>query len=90
MTEPASLTKHECKCWAGKVFDFLSGFGLATVLLIVLGLLTWFATLEQIDRGLYATLEKYFDWRTPFLLPEIGGRLVPLPLPGGYWVAWCW
>ncbi len=71
---------------AGKTFDILSGFGLATVLLLLLGLLTWFATLEQIDNGLYATLNKYFYWKSVFLIPEIQGKMVPLPLPGGYWV----
>jgi hypothetical protein len=68
------------------VFDVLSGFGLATILLLLLGLLTWFATLEQIDRGLYPTLNKYFHWRSVILLPEIKGKMVPLPLPSGYWV----
>lgn len=63
----------------------LSGFGLATILLLLLGLLTWFATLEQIDKGLYPTLNKYFHWKSLFLLPEINGKTVPLPLPGGYW-----
>jgi hypothetical protein len=71
---------------AGKVFDVLSGFGLATILLLLLGLLTWFATLEQIDNGLYPTLNKYFHWKSVFLLPEIKGQDGPLPLPGGYWV----
>ncbi len=70
----------------GRVFDVLSGFGLATILLLILGLLTWFATLEQIDTGLYPTLNKYFHWKSVFLLPEIKGKMVPLPLPGGYWV----
>lgn len=70
----------------GRIFDFLSGFGLATVTLLLLGLLTWFATLEQIDNGLYPTLAKYFDWKSWWLLPEINGKTVPLPLPGGYWV----
>ncbi len=70
----------------GLVFDVLSGFGLATILLLLLGLLTWFATLEQIDNGLYPTLNKYFHWKSVFLLPEIQGKIVPLPLPGGYWV----
>lgn len=68
------------------IFDVLSGFGLATILLLLLGLLTWFATLEQIDRGLYPTLNKYFHWQSVVLLPEIKGKMVPLPLPGGYWV----
>ncbi|MES2439266.1 MAG: cytochrome c biogenesis protein ResB [Verrucomicrobiota bacterium] len=72
----------------GKLFDVLSGFGLATITLLLLGLLTWFATLEQVDNGLYPTLEKYFatDWRSVFLLPELNGKTVPLPLPGGYWL----
>ncbi len=70
---------------AGRVFDFLSGYGLATVLLLLLGLLTWLATLEQIDAGLYPTLRKYFHWKSVFLLPEINGRMVPVPIPGGYW-----
>ncbi len=70
----------------GKVFDVLSGFGLATITLLLLGLLTWLATLEQIDNGLYPTLTKYFDWKAIYLIPEINGKIVPLPLPGGYWV----
>jgi hypothetical protein len=72
---------------AKRVIDFLSSLGLATVLLLLLGVLTWFATLEQIDNGLQPTLEKYFHWKSPFLLPELKGKLVPLPLPGGYWVS---
>ena len=70
----------------GKIFDVLSGFGLATITMLLLGLLTWFATLEQIDNGLYPTLSKYFDWKSVFLMPELNGKMVPLPLPGGYWV----
>ncbi len=71
---------------AGRIFDVLSGFGLATILLLLMGLLTWFATLEQVEVGLYLTLKKYFHWQSFFLLPEIKGKIVPLPLPGGYWV----
>ena len=70
-----------------RCFDLLSGFGLATTLLLVMGLLTWLATLEQVDHGLHATLRKYFDWRSVLILPEINGKDVPLPLPGGYWVS---
>lgn len=70
----------------GKIFDVLSGFGLATITMLLLGVLTWFATLEQIDNGLYPTLTKYFDWKSVFILPELNGKIVPLPLPGGYWV----
>jgi len=72
----------------GKIFDVLSGFGLATVTLLILGVLTWFATLEQVEHGLYVTLNKYFatDWKSVFILPELNGKIVPLPLPGGYWM----
>lgn len=71
--------------FAKRLLGFLSGFGLATTLLVILGLLTWFATLEQIDQGLHATLRKYFDWRAVVVIPKLGNELLPLPLPGGYW-----
>lgn len=73
-----------------KVFDVLSGFGLATITLLLLGVLTWLATLEQIEHGLYPTLNKYFHWKSFFLLPDIkiNGKMFPIPpLPGGYWVS---
>ena len=82
----APSPQKAAKSLFNRVFDLLSGFGLATVTLLLLGLLTWFATLEQIDNGLYPTLTKYFDWKSIFLFPEINGKMVPLPLPGGYWV----
>ena len=46
---------------------------------------TWFATLEQIESGLYPTLNKYFHWKSFIILPEIKGKMVPLPLLSGYW-----
>jgi len=70
-----------------QAYDFLSGFKLATALLLVLCLLTWLATLEQIDKGLYPTLNKYFHWQALWLIPEVNGKIVPLVLPGGYWVS---
>lgn len=73
--------------WIRRVYDFLCSFKLATALLLILGVLTWLATLEQIDKGLHPTLNKYFHWQAFWLLPEINGKVVPLPLPGGYWVS---
>ena len=72
----------------GKIFDVLSGFGLATIVLLLLGILTWFATLEQVENGLYPTLNKYFatDWKSLIIFPQLNGKLVPVPLPGGYWM----
>jgi hypothetical protein len=71
---------------ARRVFAFFSGYQLATVLLVLVGVLTWLATLEQVDSGLYATLNKYFDWRSWYIFPEVSRTTVWIPLPGGYWV----
>ena len=73
-----------------KIYDVLAGFHLATITFLLLFLLTWLATLEQIDFGLYPTLNKYFSWKTPWLIPdmtpEINGKKLPFILPGGYYV----
>ena len=78
------------KSFLRKTYDFLSGFHLATATLLMLLLLTWLATLEQIDHGLYPTLNKYFSWKSPWLIPdmvpEINGKKLPFILPGGYYV----
>ena len=77
---------------AMRVINFLSSLGLATVLLLLLGILTWLATLEQIKNGLYPTLNKYFSVHAWYVIPEvdsfpkINGNPITLPLPGGYWV----
>lgn len=68
------------------LWRFFSGYGLATSLLVLLGVLTWLATLEMVDAGLLATLNKYFHWTEPFVIPEINGKSLLIPLPGGYWV----
>jgi hypothetical protein len=68
------------------LWNFFSGYGLATSLLVLLGVLTWLATLEMVDAGLLATLNKYFHWSEPWVVPEINGKSLILPLPGGYWV----
>ena len=72
-----------------RVFDFLSGFKLASALLLLLLLLTLFGTLEQVDHGLHQTIHKYFTWKNFIVLPDltINGKLVPIPLPGAYWVS---
>lgn len=85
--EPTTQGKKHEKSALRKIYDFLSGFKLATALLLLLLLLTWLATLEQIDQGLYPTLNKYFSWKTPWFTPEINGKTVPVVLPGGYYVS---
>ena len=75
-----------------RIFNVLSGFGLATILLVILLAETWLATLEQVHYGLHATLLKYFDVKEFIVIPDAGvfhesllGKKF-LPLPGGYWV----
>ncbi len=85
-TSPSSDDRRVASVgWGLRLYRILSGFGLATVLLLLMGVLTWFATLEQIDNGLHATLNKYFHWKALVVIPEINGKPVPLVLPGGYW-----
>lgn len=72
------------------LWKFFSGFGLATVLLVLLGIQTWLATLEMVDAGLLATLHKYFHWTSWYVLakmPLFGTDLnLVIPMPGSYWV----
>ncbi len=68
------------------IYDFLSGFKLATLLILLLLALTWLSTLEQVDYGLYPTLNKYFHWKALWLIPEINEKKIWIVLPGGYYV----
>jgi len=55
----------------------LSSFGLSCVLLVLLALLTWLGTLEQVHTGLYEVQKKYFE--SFFLLHRAGPIAIPLP-----------
>ncbi|WP_193214392.1 cytochrome c biogenesis protein ResB [Luteolibacter marinus] len=75
-----------------RIFNLLSGLGLATTLLVILMVETWLATMEQVDAGLHMTLQKYFHYSKFIVWPDAGvlsedlaGKYLP-PLPGGYWV----
>ncbi len=92
-TSQESLTPEKSrkpKSVMALVIDFLSSFKLATVLILLLMMLTWLATLEQVKEGLHATLNKYFTIQQFFVLCnlETDWLDVPLviPLPGGWWV----
>lgn len=72
------------------IWRLLSGLGLASFLLVLLGFQTWLATLEMVDEGLLETLRKYFHWTSWYVkahmpLPWNDWQLV-IPMPGGYWV----
>lgn len=67
----------------GKIFAFFSSFGLAITVLAFLLLITFLGTLSQKELGLLDSQRLYFDsW---WLIHDVnlGGTLIPLPLPGG-------
>lgn len=59
----------------------LGSFQLATILLILLLLLTYLGTMEQRDHTIYDVQKKYFE--STFLVVRVGGVL-PIVLPGAY------
>ena len=63
------------------VLRFLGSNGLATILLIVLFLLTLLGTWEQTNTGLYEVQKRYFD----SLFFPLSDDL-PIPIPGAYLV----
>lgn len=70
----------------GKILRVLGGYEVAIVCMLLLLLLTWFCTLEQVESGLYWTLEKYFSVHSAVVQPSLYGNNLPLHLPGGYYV----
>jgi hypothetical protein len=71
------------KSLPGQLFAFLSSYGLAITVLTFLLLITFLGTLSQKDIGLLDSQRKYFDswWLIHDL--DLGGTLIPVPLPGG-------
>ncbi len=76
-----------------RVFAFFCSFGLATALLVILLILTFLGTLEQVEHGLFDSQKKYFEswWITSI---DLGACLralsvptkeitMPILLPGG-------
>lgn len=69
-----------------RVLDVLAGFHLASVLLLLLGVLTWLGTLAQVDMSLYDVKREYFSWETFFVRPMYNGYHLPIVLPNAFWV----
>jgi hypothetical protein len=61
------------------LFDTLSSLGLSALLVLLLALLTWLGTLEQVNTGLYEVQKRYFE--SIFVTHRVGA--FALPLPGG-------
>jgi len=66
-----------------KLFAFFSSFGVATVLLSLLLLITLLGTLEQVEHGLFDSQKKYFE---SMLITNIdlGSWKMPVLIPGGF------
>ncbi len=71
------------KHYLGNLYRFLSSYGLSCILFLLLFLLTFLGTLEQINTGIYDVQKKYFE--SVFLIHELFG-VIPVPLPGAYLV----
>lgn len=65
-------------------FRVLSSNGLACVLLVLLMVVTFLGTIEQVDRGLYEVKKRYFE---SLFLIHWAFSIFPIPLPGGYLLA---
>ena len=92
--EPAESAKSRAGGKATKVrsvwswaFRIMAGFEVAIVCLLMLFAATLFGTFEQTQVGLYLTLQKYFDMEALFVIPELHGKIIPLPIPGTFWVS---
>ena len=57
--------------------DALSSFWLSCTLLLLLAVLTWLGTLEQVHSGLFEVQKKYFE--SAWVLHRAGPFLIPLP-----------
>lgn len=64
-----------------KLFDYLSSYGFACIILILMTFLTLFGTLEQAESSLYDVQNKYFN---SFFLVHDLFNAIPVPLPGVY------
>ena len=78
--------------WPALAVRFLSSYGLATAVLVLMTVITLLGTLYQVDHGLFAAKQKYFQ--SFFLIHHFGDGVplprgiawlegFPLPLPGG-------
>lgn len=60
--------------------DALASLGLSCVLLVLLAVLTYLGTIDQVDNGLFEAQKKYFESIV------VWNAIGPIPLPGAYLV----
>ena len=78
---PATRRGKKDASLAWKVIQFFSSFGLATVVLFFLFIITWVGTLEQVENGLHVTVRDFFE--SFYAVYWVNGK-IPIPLPGGF------
>jgi hypothetical protein len=71
------------KSFPAKVFAFFCSFGLATVVLSLLLIITLLGTLEQVEHGLFESQKKYFESMIVTNI-DLGSWKMPILLPGGF------
>lgn len=81
---PADAVRRDGQMWQTQPLKFLSSFGLASVLFVLMAVVTYLGTVDQVERGLFLAQKKYFEsfgfieW-----VPLFAGFVLPVPLPGG-------
>lgn len=82
--EVPEKVRRDGQMWQSQPLKFLSSFGLASALFVLMALVTLLGTLDQVDRGLFLAQKKYFEsWGFLEDIPLGGNLSIPLPLPGG-------
>lgn len=61
------------------LFDVLASYALACVLFVLLTVLVFLGTLDQVDHGLYHATQRYF---TSMFVMHYAFGVIPVPLPG--------
>lgn len=77
--EPRAAADWSPGNWPRLLYRFFTSFKLATVVLVLMTVVTLLGTLGQVEHGLHAAKEKYFY--SMFFTDEIFG--VPIVFPGG-------
>ncbi len=79
------MAKKKRTAWQWFV-RIIAGYEITIVSILLLLLIVFFSTLEQAEAGLYVVKQRYYAFDAWFVQPELRGGLVPLILPGAYWV----
>ncbi len=66
-----------------RISNILASYKLSCLLFLLLLLLTYLGTMNQVENGLYQSQQKYFE---SVFVVHWGFGSVPIPLPGGYLV----